>query len=58
MVKGTEPSSDLKLLRMFGEEKKVKRYLCVSFESGRQNIESLRVLPYREFLKALREEEH
>jgi len=44
---------DLKSLRSLGEEKKLKRYLCVSLEPRRRNVENLTVLPLREFLEAL-----
>jgi predicted AAA+ superfamily ATPase len=44
---------DLKPLRALAEEKKLKRYLCVSLESRRRTLEGLTVLPLREFLEAL-----
>jgi hypothetical protein len=44
---------DLKSLRAFAEEKKLKRYLCVSLEPRRRNLENLTILPLREFLEAL-----
>jgi predicted AAA+ superfamily ATPase len=44
---------DLKSLRAFAEEKKLKRYLCVSLEPRRRNLEKMTILPFREFLEAL-----
>jgi len=44
---------DLKSLRAIAEEKKLKRYLCVSLEPRRRNLENLTILPLREFLEAL-----
>jgi hypothetical protein len=44
---------DLKSLRAFAEEKKLKRYLCVSLGPRRRNPENLTILPLREFLEAL-----
>lgn len=44
---------DLKSLRAFAEEKKLKRYLCVNLGPRRRNIENVTILPLREFLEAL-----
>jgi uncharacterized protein len=44
---------DLKPLRALAEEKKLKRYLCVSLEPRRRNLENITILPLREFLEAL-----
>jgi predicted AAA+ superfamily ATPase len=44
---------DLKPLRALAEEKKLKRYLCVSLEPRRRNLENVTVLPLRDFLEAL-----
>jgi predicted AAA+ superfamily ATPase len=44
---------DLKSLRVFAEEKKLKRYLCVSLEPRKRNLENVTVLPFRDFLEAL-----
>jgi len=44
---------DLKSLRAFAEEKKLKRYLCVSLGPRRRNLENVTILPLREFLEAL-----
>ena len=46
-------TQDLKPLRALAEEKKLKRYLCVSLEPRRRNLENLTLLPLREFLEAL-----
>jgi predicted AAA+ superfamily ATPase len=46
-------TQDLKPLRALAEEKKLKRYLCVSLEPRRRNLENLTILPYREFLESL-----
>ncbi len=46
-------TSDLKPLRMLEEEKRLKRYLCVSFEAQRRKIGHVTVLPYKDFLEAL-----
>jgi predicted AAA+ superfamily ATPase len=45
--------SDLKPLRALSEEKKLKRYLCVSLEPRRRRLEDVMVLPYKDFLEAL-----
>ena len=44
---------DLKSLRALAEEKKLKHYLCVSFEPRIRNLENVTILPFREFLEAL-----
>jgi predicted AAA+ superfamily ATPase len=46
-------ASDLKPLRALSEEKKLKRYLCVSLEPRKRRFEEVMVLPYRDFLEAL-----
>ena len=46
-------SSDLKPLRMLEEEKRLKRYLCVSLETQRRRVGHITVLPYADFLEAL-----
>jgi predicted AAA+ superfamily ATPase len=46
-------TQDLKPLRALAEEKKLKRYLCVSLEPRRRKLENLTLLPFREFLEAL-----
>ena len=44
---------DLKSLRALAEEKKLKRYLCVSLEPRRRQLGDVAILPYRQFLEAL-----
>lgn len=44
---------DLKPLRALAEEKRLKRYLCVSLEPRPRRINEVAVLPYPEFLEAL-----
>ncbi len=46
-------TQDVKPLRALAEEKKLKRYLCVSLEPRKRNLENLTLLPFREFLEAL-----
>ena len=52
-AKETLSPSDLKPLRTLAEEKRLKRYLCVSLEPRRRKLGEVVVLPYREFLNAL-----
>ncbi|HEU4403135.1 MAG TPA: AAA family ATPase [Candidatus Polarisedimenticolia bacterium] len=44
---------DVKSLRALAEEKKLKRYLCVSLEPRRRQVGELTVLPWRQFLEDL-----
>lgn len=44
---------DLRSLRALGEEKKMKRLVCVSMESRRREVDGVRVLPYAAFLEEL-----
>ena len=44
---------DVKPLLMLAEEKKLKRYLCVSLESRMRKVNPLTILPCRDFLEAL-----
>ena len=46
-------ADDLKSLRAIAEEKKLKRYICVSFEPRVRRVGEITVLPYREFLSNL-----
>ena len=46
-------SQDLKSLRALAEEKKLKRYLCVSLEARTRKLDGITILPVNEFLKAL-----
>jgi len=45
--------SDLKPLMALSEERKLKRYLCVSLEPRKRKFEGVMVLPYKDFLEAL-----
>jgi uncharacterized protein len=45
--------ADLKSLKALAEEKKLKRYLCVSLEPRRRLIGNVVVMPYKEFLEEL-----
>lgn len=49
--------SELKSLVAIEEEKKLKRYLCVSLEPRRRRIGDVTILPYQDFLEALWESE-
>ncbi len=49
---------DLKGLRALAEEKKLKRYICVSLEPRGRTIGKIQVLPFTEFLDALWEGEY
>jgi hypothetical protein len=44
---------DVKSLRVFAEEKQLKRYLCVSLEPRRRKLGDVTILPFKEFLEAL-----
>ena len=44
---------DIKSLKALAEEKKLKRYICVSFEPRKRTVEGITILPFREFLEAL-----
>lgn len=44
---------DLKSLRALAEEKKLKRYLCVSLSPRTRSVDGVIVLPYRKFLDSL-----
>lgn len=46
-------ANDLKALRAIEEEKKLKRYLCVSLEQRRRKVGGIQVVPYQHFLEAL-----
>jgi predicted AAA+ superfamily ATPase len=48
---------DLRSLRALAEEKQLKRYLCVSLEPRARKIDGVSILPIREFLEALWNEE-
>ncbi|RJQ55853.1 MAG: ATP-binding protein [Desulfobacteraceae bacterium] len=46
-------SSDLKSLKALSEEKKLRRFLCVSLEPRRRRIGDVLVLPWKDFLQSL-----
>jgi len=48
--------NDLKSLKALAEEKKLKRYLCVSLEPRRRQIGEIIILPLQEFLRSLWDE--
>ena len=45
--------TELKPLRALAEEKKLRRFLCVSLEPRRREISGVTVLPYQDFLELL-----
>ncbi|MBI2294565.1 MAG: ATP-binding protein [Betaproteobacteria bacterium] len=44
---------DLKSLHALAEERKLKRYVCVSLEPRRRQVDAITIFPYRQFLDAL-----
>lgn len=52
-AKATVSPQDLKSLRALAEEKRLKRYLCVSLEPRTRTVGDVTVLPCGAFLKAL-----
>ena len=52
-AKSNVSQQDMKSLRALAEEKRLKRYLCVCFESRARKVEGVLVLPFNEFLEAL-----
>jgi predicted AAA+ superfamily ATPase len=44
---------ELRSLRALAEEKRLKRYLCVSLEPRARKVEGMLVIPFKEFLEAL-----
>jgi hypothetical protein len=54
-VTAKENISGRNLKSLFGlaEEKKLKRYFCVSFERRRRKVDGMIVLPWEEFLDEL-----
>ena len=46
-------AQELKSLRALVEEKKLKRYLCVTLEPRTRKVDGITVLPYRKFLEGL-----
>jgi len=53
----TVSRDQLKGLRALAEERKLKRYICVSLEARRRTVEGITLLPWRQFLEALWEGE-
>jgi len=49
----TVSNDHVKGLRALAEERKLKRYLCVSLAERRRTVGGITVLPWREFLDAL-----
>ena len=47
---------DTKSLRMLAEERKLKRYICVSIEPRRRRVGNIEILPYKDFLDLLWDE--
>lgn len=52
-AKETVSPQDLKSLGALAEEKRLKRYLCVSLEPRPRKLGQVTVLPYQTFLQAL-----
>jgi len=52
-AKETVSVQDLRSLRAIADEKRFRRYVCVSLEPRRRVVEGISVLPYREFLETL-----
>jgi len=44
---------DLRGLRALADEKKMRRYLCVSLEPRRRTVDGVAILPYADFLEGL-----
>jgi predicted AAA+ superfamily ATPase len=57
-AKKTIALQDIKSLKALAEEKKLKRCLCVSLEPRPRKVEGITILPYREFLERLWNEEY
>jgi uncharacterized protein len=51
-------ANDLKSLKALAKERKLKRYLFVSLEARRRQVGDVRILPVKEFLNSLWEEEY
>jgi len=52
-AKETVSPQDVKSLRALAEERKLKRYICVSLEARPRRVEGIALLPVQEFLDAL-----
>lgn len=52
-AKETVSPQDVKSLRALAEERKLKRYVCVSLGARPRRVDGLALVPVREFLDAL-----
>jgi predicted AAA+ superfamily ATPase len=52
-AKANVAERELRSLRALGEERKLKRLLCVSLEPRRRTVGAVTILPFREFLDEL-----
>ena len=52
-AKANISSRDIKSLQALSEEQRLKRYFCVSLEPRRRRVDSVVIVPYREFLDML-----
>jgi uncharacterized protein len=52
-AKDTISPRDVRSLRAFAEERKLKRYLCVSLETRPRRVDGIAIMPMRKFLDAL-----
>ncbi len=57
-AKANVSAADLRSLRAIKEERKLKRYVCVSLEKRRREVEGVSVVPWREFVDGLWEGEY
>ena len=46
-------SEDIKPLRVLAQERKFKRYVCVSLEDRERKVGDIHIIPYRDFLEKL-----
>ena len=52
-AKANVAARELRSLHAIGEERKLRRCLCVSLEPRRRQVGPITILPYEEFLDAL-----
>jgi len=52
-AKANISSRDIKSLQALSEEQRLKRYFCVSLEPRRRRVDSVVIVPYKEFLDML-----
>ena len=52
-AKETVAPQDVKSLRALADERKLKRYVCVSLEPRPRRVDGITLMPVREFLEAL-----